>query len=178
MGTSLGPATPSVTQGPPSLCRPFSPITLLLREEPGRRPHVASEQALLVLFMWLHPLSVTAVMVVTLRWGPEESVACHPCLCIKLRDQDTPMGGAFWGRGGGGLGKAALLSVPCLVLMWTLSLRGGSLSSAVLCAALIYISVLSKTLMISSFIYSTGFLGLSGAAYLCGPSPRKWPGSR
>ena len=88
------------------------------------------------------------------------------------------MGGAFWGRGGGGPGKAALLSVPCLVLMWTLSLRGGSLSSAVLCAALIYISVLSKTLMISSFIYSTGFLGLSGAAYLCGPSPRKWPGSR
>lgn len=56
---------------------------------------MASEQALLVLFMWLHPLSVTAVMVVTLRWGPEESVACHPYLCIKLRDQDTPMGGAF-----------------------------------------------------------------------------------
>ena len=66
---------------------------------------MASEQALLVLFMWLHPLSVTAVMVVTLRWGLEENVACHPCLCIKLHDQDIPMGGTFWGRGGGGRGK-------------------------------------------------------------------------
>ena len=46
------------------------------------------------------------------------------------------------------------------------------------CSTDIFLFSAKHSLMIGSCIYGTGLLGLSGAAYLCGPSPRKWPGSR